>query len=290
MKPAIYIFLILFISISQATSPVEEEGNRLHRKAPLTTEQMLNVDIISYSGNFYLFPEETDLIYRLSLQYKENPPVITYNRIGKRGYLSIKSRAHAQKDSDLFGQKEDEVDLTDQECELYITPKIPLDLKMKFGVVQGEMELGGLQLQHLEFKAGVSKLWVRFSDPNPIALERIRIQAGVGKLKLSALGNANFRYLEFDGGIGSSILDFSGNFQQHAQLKFNVGIGKVILKLPRTVGIRIKINKSFLSSVAIDNVYKRNGYYYNENWGNSNASMDIQINTGIGRVVIQWVD
>ncbi len=290
MKPLLYIFLMAAF-VANATVPVEEEGNRLHRKTPLTTEKQLHVDISSYSGNFYLFPEETNLAYRLSLKYEHTPPVVTYNRMGDRGYLSIKSKAYSKKDEEnLDSREEEELDLKGQECELYLTPRVPLELKMKFGVVRGEMELGGLQLQRMEFSAGVSKLLVSFSAPNPLPLEIIRIQAGVGKLKMTRLGNANFRYLEFDGGIGTSLLDFSGNFRQQARLKFNVGIGKVTLRLPRTVGVRIKVNKSFFSSVDIDDVYKRDGYYYNDRWNNSDATMDIQINAGIGRVVIEWVD
>jgi len=73
----------------------------------------------------------------------------------------------------------------------------------------------------------VSKVLVTFSQPNPIPLEVVRIQAGVGKLRMQGLGNANFQLLEFEGGIGTSVLDFSGDFHQNARLRFDVGIGKV---------------------------------------------------------------
>ena len=285
----IFFFLFVTWTALQPALPVEEEGNRLIRKVPLTTEQHLNVDIASYTGNFYLLPEETNLAYRLYLKYEHTPPVVTYSRMGDRGYLSIKSKAYSKKDDENSDLQEEELDFR-QECELYLTPQVPLELKMKFGVVRGEMELGGLQIKRMELSAGVSKLLVNFSDSNPIPLETIRIQAGVGQLKMNQLGNANFRYLEFKGGIGTSFLDLSGHFQQQARLKFNIGIGKVTLYLPRSIGVRIKVNKSFFSSVDIDEVYKRNGYYYNELWNETQAFMDIQINAGIGQVVIKWVD
>ncbi len=284
-------FLVILLSVVLA-NPVEEDANRIRRRAPLTTEKQLVVEVNGYTGNFYLYPGEADVVYDLSLHYENIPPIVTYNRVSSRGYLNIKAKTFSKEEEENPEKERESFDLNlkDQDCELYLSPRVPVDLRLKFNVVRGELELGGLQVENLELNAGVSKVRVSFSKPNSIPLKMVRIQAGVGKLRMEQLGNANFQILEFEGGIGTSVLDFSGEFKHHAQLRFDVGIGKVTLRLPRSIGIRLKINKSFFSSVDIDDVYKKGGYYYNENWGQTDASMDIKINAGIGKITIEWID
>ncbi len=284
------IVLLLLVLVAGMARPVEEDKNRIRRRAPLTTEKQLVVEVGAFTGNFYLYPGDADVVYDLSLHYENSAPVVTYNRMGERGYLNIKAKSFSKEREENPESEEVHFNLKDQDCELYVTPAIPVDLRLKFDVVRGELELGGLKLENLELNAGVSKVLVAFSQPNPIPLEVVRIQAGVGKLRMQGLGNANFQRLEFEGGIGTSVLDFSGDFHQNARLQFDVGIGKVTLRLPRTIGVRVKINKSFLSSVDIDDVYKKGGYYYNDKWGKAPASMDIRINAGIGKVSIEWID
>jgi len=78
--------LLLLVIVAGIARPVEEDKNRIRRRAPVTTEKQLVVDVSGFTGNFYLYPGEADMVYDLSLHYENSAPVVTYNRMGERGY------------------------------------------------------------------------------------------------------------------------------------------------------------------------------------------------------------
>ncbi len=62
------------------------------------------------------------------------------------------------------------------------------------------------------------------------------------------------------------------------------------IRLPRSVGVRIEVDKTFLSSLDIDDVYKSDNYYYNDNWGKTPQQLDIRIESGVGKLEVAWIE
>jgi len=287
------VLTIIGLIISTVQGGDGKKTNRIERSVDKTSEKSIYADISIGMGVITLNKGTNHKVFDGEFLYFNQSPDIEYEIVGDEGRLSI--------DFDEFENNEKEEDqniknlsslndLYENECRLRLSDKLPISLNLDLGVVKGELDLGGLQLQDISISSGVSQAYVNFEEPNPITLESFNIEAGVGDLELSKLGNANFEYFKFDGGIGNYVLDFTGEIKQSAEIDIEVGLGKVNIYLPRSAGVRINIEESFLTSLSIDDIYKKDDVYYNDNWGKSDVSLDIDIESEVGKISIFWVD
>ena len=294
MQSRVFKFFLILLFISAAIAdPPGLRPSKLKRLIDWSGEKSLVARIYVGAGLFYLEPGLRSRIFEGEFLFDQKAPKIRYDVVGQRGELTVRFTEKSRKkdkDSNPRSEISSLNEIYDNECKIKLSPRIPIALRMELGAVKGEADLGGLQIEKMRLEVGVSHYELDFSQTNPIPMEEMEVEAGVGVLRLNRLGNANFQYFKFDGGLGSYELDFSGDFRQQADLDINVGMGKMIIYLPRHVGVRIKVSKSFLTYLDIDEVYKSGGYYYNENWGKTPYQMDIHIDAGIGKITIEWVD
>ena len=103
------------------------------------------------------------------------------------------------------------------------------------------------------------------------------------------LGNLNFRELEFEGGVGGADLDFTGQWKQDAQVRIQVGVGGVSVRMPRDLGVEVDAEKNFLSGIHLDGFVKRNYHYYSENYDTAKVRVFMRVTTGVGGFRINWV-
>jgi hypothetical protein len=170
-----------------------------------------------------------------------------------------------------------------------LTREVPLDLDLEFGAGEAEIELGGMSLQRLSLQTGASETRVSFSEPNPLAAEEVSIEAGAADLRVIGLGNTRARSIEFKGGVGATVLDFSGAWQGAAEASVEMGIGSVTLQLPRSHGVRID-RSSFLASFSGPNLERRGDSYYSSNWEETQNRLTIDLSAALGSIEIVWVD
>jgi hypothetical protein len=127
----------------------------------------------------------------------------------------------------------------------------PLDLTVRAGAYEGNLELGGLALKSLTIRDGASNVDLSFREPNQIEMSLLRYETGASSVKLTGLANANFSTLTFSGGAGNYTLDFSGELQRDAVVTVEAGLGDMSLVIPNDVkavvtveGTAVNINHS----------------------------------------------
>ena len=291
-KIIIYFLVLSLFAVAGTSREDEKQSSKITKSVERTSEKTIYADITLGNGVIYLGKGSKGKIFDGEFIYSTNIPDINYEVIGDEGRLTIRF------DDDEFKEKGKEKKFTslssldnlyENECHLKLTPDIPISLNVELGVVKGELKLGGLQLKEISFSSGVNKTFIDFDEPNPILLDYFDVEAGVGVLKMYNLGNANFRRFNFEGGIGEYVLDFAGNKYDNSRVDIDVGLGKVKLYLPQSSGVRMKVDKSFLCSFDIDDIYKKDDFYYNENWGKTENSMDMNIETGVGNISVVWI-
>lgn len=269
-----------------------KEGTTISQSVNQTSEKVIHVDITLGNGKIYLEKGSPQNVFEGEFTYEQRAPEVNYEIVGEDGRLTIEFDeigGREKGEEKRFTHLSSLDDLYENECRLKLSPNLPIVLNLDLGVIKGEMNLGGLQLREITLSSGVSKANINFNEPNPISLEYFDVEAGVGALEISNLGNANFKRFRFDGGIGKYILNFAGNNYKESKVDIGVGLGKVELCLPRSAGVRMKVDKSFLCSFSIDDIYKKNDFYYNQNWGKKDNSLDMNIETGVGKLSVVWV-
>jgi hypothetical protein len=113
-----------------------------------------------------------------------------------------------------------------------------LDLRAAAGD-SADLDLTGLSLRRLTLHGGTGILRARFKAGNPADLERLLWVAGTGESFLEGLGWGGVSSLEFHGGAGKSLIDYSGPGPAEAAALVDRGSGTIEVVLPRDLGVLV---------------------------------------------------
>jgi hypothetical protein len=172
---------------------------------------------------------------------------------------------------------------------LRISPKTRLDLTLHAGLGETRINLARLSTRRLDLESGVSSTFIACDTPNPGTCERLHMKAGVGELEALQLGNLNFETMDFEGGIGSSSLDFAGQWRRNASIKVKMGIGELQVRLPREVAAEVNSEKKFLSGLHLESFQQRGSTYFSDNFDSALIRLLFELHTGIGSVSVKWL-
>ncbi|MFP4395499.1 MAG: toast rack family protein [Anaerolineales bacterium] len=164
---------------------------------------------------------------------------------------------------------------------------VPLDLGVDLGRGELQMALGGLSLTRLGITTGGADLSLSFNAPNPETMSTLRITAGTGKCVASDLGNANFDRLNITGGAGNIDLDFGGTWQRSALADIKAGAGRITLRAPADLGVRVTFASTPLNTTDITGFTQQDdNVYVNAAYGQSPLTLTINLTTGVGALTL----
>jgi hypothetical protein len=261
---------------------VPAEITSMDQSRPLENEKSLSAEIRFDVGSVDITADRKTNAYSLDLEYDKASfqPELRYEP-GEEGRLFFrlagmhKTGIHAERQQNRL--------------RLNLNQSIPLRLTLNTGVGDARLNLSGLRLSDLQVEAGVGGSKISAYEPNHVSCNTIRIKNGVGAMDAVGLGNLNFRDFEFAGGIGGATLDFTGEWKQGADIRIQVGVGGVTMKVPRELGVRVEAEKHFLSGLHLDGFTKRDASYYSENYDKAKFRLSVRVATGVGGFRIAWV-
>ena len=278
-------FLPIFAGcVFEERIPIETVS--MNRTQPLGREKSLESIINFGIGSLEITGDEkAAFLYSLDLEYDKNTyePDIRYNAAsgGEEGRLNFNLRS-----THTMGLRRER---HNNRLRLAFNDSIPLKLRVTAGVGDARLSLSGIRLARFDYESGVGGSKMSVYEPNPISCEYIRLKNGVGSIDAVGLGNLNFRDLEFEGGVGGANLDFTGEWKQNADIRIQVGVGGVNLKIPREIGVRVDTEKHFLSGLQLEGFNKESSYYFSENYDSAAIRISVRVVTGIGGFKITWV-
>jgi hypothetical protein len=260
------------------------------REIGRTTERALSVVLSSSFGSVSILPGQPEKI--LVVQNLKGDPADTYPleyTIRSRvGYLDVNLGESDPKGEDGEGKRSGSA-LSQGPWELQFSPEVPLSLDVELGIGKGEFRLGGLQVRDFTLSTGASDVFLSFDTPNAGGIDNINIESGLSRIEARNLGNANFKHLRFQGGVGSYLLDFSGNLTSEVDVDLDVGLGVVTVVIPPDVGARIVYDETWMSSIDLDPDFRTAGdnIYTTSNLGTAAGRMNVRVNSGVGSVRIR---
>lgn len=246
----------------------------------LWDQEPVSVEIGYGAGELRIAPAEAPFLYQMEIRYDADKiePEIDFDDDDNELALGIRSIRDGRSFDHLEGSS----------AAISLTREVPLDLDLEFGAGEAEIELGGISLRTLSLSTGASDTDISFSEPNRIIAEEIEIEAGAADLTVIGLGNTRAQRISFEGGVGATVLDFSGA-STNMNVSVDMGVGTVKLRLPRSHGIRIN-RDSFLSSFNAPDLQREGDSYYSENWAGSDRKLVIDISAAFGSIDVEWVD
>jgi hypothetical protein len=258
----------------------------INQTRPLGNEKTLDTNIRFDIGSVEITGQErASSLYSLDLEYDKASytPDIEYNSAlgGAEGRFSFSLESMHK--TGLRRERHN------NRMRLALTDSIPLNLRIASGVGDARLSLSGMKLARIEFESGVGGAKMSAYEPNPIPCEYIRLKNGVGSIEAVGLGNLNFRELDFEGGVGGANLDFTGEWKQNADIRIQVGVGGVNVRMPREIGVRVEAEKHFLSGLQLEGFNQRDSFYYSENYDRAAIRVSVRVATGIGGLKITWI-
>lgn len=178
----------------------------------------------------------------------------------------------------------------DQDISTYLslTHQLPLDLDLKTGASESRLILSEMNIEDLSLEQGVGETKVMVDQSPPAPCHECSIVCGVGKMELQGLGYLAPRQFRFKGGVGETLIDFSGEGGQDITGVVEVGIGRVEIKLPAEMGVRLSTNKGLGNLSLPSGHFNRQGSgYETPGYDSARQKLDLEIRTGIGETCIR---
>ncbi|HEX8299385.1 MAG TPA: hypothetical protein VF594_09525 [Rubricoccaceae bacterium] len=133
---------------------------------------------------------------------------------------------------------------------LLFSHQTPLDLSVRMGAAEADLDLTGVPLRRLMMVCGVARTSLRLRAPNPDVAAEVDIKAGVSEFTAEGLGHLRARRLRFEGGVGRFALDFRGAPPEPgAEATLRVGVGELDVMLPEGVPVVVEAPGGRLSAV-----------------------------------------
>ncbi len=267
------------LSAAAAAGPVKTENKTVERQGETSLLALVEFG----AGSLELHQGAPDLLLDATVTYDRRyvDVYLDSSRRSDRGILELAS------DVDVNGR----VHKLTNEWDVGLNPEIPLELELEVGAAEARIDFTGLALTRLDMDIGAADAEVWWDSPNPERLEEITIDCGAASLHMEGLGFANFEYLDFDGGMGSFELDFTGPWSRSAEAHIDIGMGSLDLIIPEDIGVRIETDGSFLSSVDVDRHFREidEDLYETDNYENAEIQLNIRVQIGMGSVDVRAV-
>lgn len=245
-------------------------------------EEPLAVQLQYGAGTLTVGAADAPMMYQMEIRYDEDTvtPLVEFDPADHSLRLGVRSLEMNRRS---FNRREGST------ATINLTRTLPLDLDLNFGAGQANIHLGGISIRRLSVSTGASETTVSFDSPNPVAAERIAIEAGAADLRVTGLGNARAERITFQGGVGSTVLDFGGSWDRNGSASVQMGVGSVTLRIPRGLGLRIN-RSSFLTSFSPRGLERQGNDYFSADWASAPYRLTIDIQAALGSIDVQWIE
>jgi len=250
----------------------------------LHAETRLTARLEFAAGTLRVLPGSPNQLYRMDLSYDDSRYLPLSDYDGQSGAVVLGLKPMGQGGVRVVSREN-----LGQFGAVGFSPRVDLALALALGAVDADLELGGLRVNRLALKTGASRTVVRFSQPNGARCVSAEVSAGAADVALLGLGNSRCDEIEFEGGMGKTLLDFSGRWASSSRVEVTMAVGELTLRLPRAVGVRLTMDR-WLSSFEPVGLVRRGNQFQSANYDPRQRHLDLDLTTAVGGVKVEWVE
>jgi len=271
----------LAIAVLMTGGALADRSEHVVDSIPAAGISKLIVDIDFGAGELDIVGEDMAEVAKYDIYY--SPRWVTWEKDfsvkDSSGYLKFRSeQRHRSSDRDV-----------DNEWQLVLSNRYPMELIMEIGACEGDIDLGGIPLTDLSLDVGAASARIDFSKPNPQRLTEFSVDVGASSCEFTNLGNANVERMSFQCGAAKCELDFRGAFHGETELTVDVGVGSADIILPKDIGVRVEGDDDWFSSLdfhglRLDRVGR--DAWETEGFEQAKDRISIEVDVGMGSVDI----
>lgn len=276
--------------------------SRIVKSADIEHEKRLQCDIEVDYGTIFINPVGGEKLFSVNAKYNKEKanPSIDFERDGSDASLIFKSNSKKNKvvvneddeNSDNYDSRSgvdgNEFSKSDFLVNLDLGKNVEHELIFTIGAGTANIDLSGLKLADLEISSGAAKINLQCNVLNPNVIRDGRISTGVGDIRMEGLMNLNFKRLQVEGGVGKFDLTFNGKSTGKHFVNVETGIGTVVIRVPKSVGVRLIDDSSFFSNLSVPRNYKKKGgVYQTENYQDAESTIEFTVTSGMGSITFE---
>ncbi len=278
-KTLLILGLMTFFAISLSVSA---RMKQVTKEIDLDGADRIMITAELGAGEFRIEPRDMEMVAIVDISYnpRRTDYEVDYKVSRSTGYLSLESDHRNNMN----------IDTDDNEWDITLSTRYETTLQIEIGACEADMDLGGIPLEELSIEIGAASGRVVFSEPNPIRMKRLDIEAGASSLELEEIGNANFEQFSFEGGVGSFTIDLRGEYNGESEVDIEIGLGSAEIYLPDNVAVRIETSGgNWLSSIDIhsrDIEEIDDDLFETEDFDSADIRIILTLDVGLGSVDI----
>jgi hypothetical protein len=278
-----FFLLIAAVLLGVTSVASSEQTTILHREIKLSGEKLVEVKIEFGAGELKIGKAQGKVLFDADFEYPKEKlqPVVEYSKENSVGQLKLSME---RKDEGTHWKD------FKNTWNLRFTNKVPLSFDIEMGANKADLDFSEFKVKKLNIETGASKTTLRFNRPNKEVMEELKLAVGAAKLRAEGLGNANFKQMCFQGGVGTYTLDFRGDLRQKARVDISMGLGQLTLLIPKEVGAKIDASGVSLCVFSVGGFEKQDKTYINESYGKTEAELIIHLECGLGSINIESVN
>ena len=118
---------------------------------------------------------------------------------------------------------------------------------------------------------------------------KLALACGVGTNDIDLRG-IDVRELSATTGVGDSTIDLSGKRASDVAVDLHSGVGKLVVKVPRSMGVRVTGRQDGVGSFSADGFIAQGDTWVTQAYSGSGPKMEISIQRGVGDIRLELVD
>jgi hypothetical protein len=249
-----------------------EVSRQLHDTAPTT------VRVVSRTARVAVRATAEPLLYRMLVQYDgaRTRPVHSFDASTRTLQIGVQG-AQTRLPTDERRRQES--------LQIGLSRATPLDVTLDLGTTEADLDLTGLRIDRLRLESGATDARVRFDSLNPVRMSVLDLSVGAASLRAERLANANATEVHVRAGVGTLDLDFGGTWTHDVELRVNMTIGAVTLRVPEDVGVSVSLSK-LLTSFDHEGLVRRGDEYVSRNWDSAPRKLRVVAQTQFGKFTV----
>lgn len=255
-----------------------QELRTLTHSRQVTDEGRIEVRVRYGLGRLKVRRGPSGLLYRARMHFDERFAIPTTEYDGGRLEVTMEIEDEA-----------DEGPSDTPSIDLELPSDVPMDLHLDFVAGEADLDLTGMPVEWMILNSGASDTQLRISAANPQQMDSAKINVGVADFEARGLGNLNARQVFVNAGLGFVALGLEGEWPQDARLSIEMGLGAMRILIPESLGVRVRHEGGFLTSIDADGFVKDRDTYTSHNWERADRRLEVDLSAALGAVEFVWI-
>ena len=283
-RPAGFLALVAVAALWACASEPDHAWRTSSVTRHRATADSLRLRVNLTGGTLHVSPADDARLYDYSMRYDAARYDVEGRFDSASHTLALRLEGGRRTLGTWAGDRDEHARLS-----LGVARDVPLDLALRLGAAEAELDLGGLAVDELKVESAASSTTLRFATPNPRRMRSLSFDVGAASIEASGVGNANVENVDVDCGAGALTLDFAGAWATDVDARVRVRLGAVTLRVPRDVGVRARVDMT-LGSFDHADFRERDGVHYSANWESARRRLTIDASMLVGTLDIERID